>query len=113
MEMTQQDCERVLSTLSVGEQSRLLSLLGHELTVLGRTAYEFQGPGDTDPRLLRDINEMQHRIYSQLFSLARNGQPSVATDALASWLFAEHKPHLQPGFSWAFARAFERFRTAV
>ena len=111
--MTQQDCEKLLSTLSAAEQSRLLALVGHELTILGRSAYEFQGPGVTDPRLLRDLNEIQHRVHGQLFSLTQRGKPDFSPDLLASWLFAEGKPHLQQGLSFAFERAVQRFRAAA
>ena len=111
--MTQQDCEKLLSTLSAAEQSRLLALVGHELTILGRSAYEFQGPGVTDPRLLRDLNEIQHRVHGQIFSLARRGEPDFPADLMASWLFGEGKPHLQTGLALAFQRAVQRFRAAA
>ena len=111
--MTQQDCEKTLRSLSVAEQSQLLSLFGHELTVLGRSSYEFQGPGVTDPRLLRDLNEIQHRVYGQLASLTRCGQPDFPADILASWLFGEEKPHLQQGLASAFERALESFRAVT
>ncbi len=111
--MTQQDCEQTLASLSAVEQSQLLALLGHELTILGRYAYEFQGPGVTDPRLLRDLNEIQHRVHGQLFSLARCGEPDFPADLMASWLFGEGKPHLQTGLAFAFERAAQRFRAAA
>lgn len=113
MSMTQQDCEKLLSTLSTTEHSRLLMLVGHELTILGRSAYEFQGPGVTDPRLLRDINEIQHRVHQQLFSLAQRGESNFSPALLASWLFAEGRPHLQRDLAFSFERAVERFQTTV
>jgi hypothetical protein len=111
--MTPQDCEKLLSTLSVAEQSRLLALVGHELTILGRFAYEFQGPGVTDPRMLRDLNEIQHRLHGQLFSLLHRQRPDFSPDLLTSWLLAEDKPHLQKGLALAFERAVQRFRAAA
>lgn len=113
MELTQHDCEKALSILSGGEQARFLALLGHELTILGRTAYEFQAPSVTDPRLLRDLNEIHHRIYNQLSSLASGAKPSYSPDTLASLLLAEHRPHLRPALSRAFGRALERFGAAA
>ena len=91
MAMTQQECEALLSNLTAAEQSQLLPLVGHELTILGRTAYEFRGPGVTNPRLLRDLNEIQHRLLRQLASLARKNEFTFPPDALAAWLFAEGK----------------------
>lgn len=98
-----------LANSSNGEQALLLSLLGHELTIVARTAYEFQGPGVTDPRLLRDLNEIQHRLHGQIFSLLRNSAPAFPPDALAWWLSAEGKPHLQNGLAHAFQRTLHRY----
>ena len=113
MELTHHDCESALSVLSDGEQARFLALFGHELTILARTAYEFQAPGVIDPRLLRDLNEIHHRIYNQLSSLARDAKPSYSPDILASLLLAEHRTHLRPALSQAFGRALERFGAAA
>jgi hypothetical protein len=111
--MTQQTCEKLLSDLSPAEQAQFLTLLGHELTILGRSSYEFQVPGVTNPKLLRDLNEIQHRVHGQLFSLTSRGEPDFAPDLLASWLFAESKPYLQPGLAFAFERAARHFRAAA
>ena len=111
--MTQQACEKLLSDLSPAEQARFLALLGHELTILGRSSYEFQGPGVTNPRLLRDLNEIQHRVHRQLLSLTSRGETDFAADVLASWLFAENKPYLQPDLAFAFEQAAQRFRAAA
>jgi hypothetical protein len=105
MAMTQQDCERMLGQMSVLEQSRFLSSLGHYLTVVGREAYEFQGPGVTDARLLRDLNEIHHRIYAQLASLASDRGPAFPPEVLASWLAAEDRSEqLQQSCLMAFER---------
>ena len=111
--MTQQDGEKIVASLSVSEQLLLLSLLGHELTVFGRTAYEFQGLGVVDPRLLRDLNEIQHRIHGQLVSLTRSDIGDFPPEALASWLFGEDKPELQMSLSHSFERALQRFKTVA
>jgi hypothetical protein len=106
MAMTQQDCERILGEMSAPEQSQFLARLGHCLTVVGREAYEFQGPGVTDARLLRDLNEIHHRIYAQLGSLAAAGSQAFPPDVLASWLAAEDKSEqLQQSCLMAFERA--------
>lgn len=106
MTITQHDCERILSEMSGLEQTRFLARLGHCLTVVGREAYEFQGPGVTNARLLRDLNEIHHRIYAQIASLASGGAPAFPPDALASWLAAEDKSEqLQQFCLMAFERA--------
>jgi len=101
-------CEQLLASLSTAEQARLLSYYGHQLTVLARSAYEFQGPGVSDPRLLRDLNEIQHRLLGQLASLSGSGAPEFGPEALASWLLGEDRPHLQSELAAAFNRAAAR-----
>lgn len=103
--MTQQECEKILESMPLDEQARFLSRLGHLLTVVGRRAYEHLGPGVVDPRLLRDLNEIHHRIYAQLESLASGKSPAFTSDMMASWLAAEEKPEL---LQQACLLAFER-----
>ena len=105
MALTQSDCEIVLSAMSVEEQAHFLLILGHELTVVGREADEFQGPGVTNARLLRDLNEIHHRIYSPIRSLGSKQAATFPPDALASWVTAEGKPNLQGACLAAFERS--------
>src|SRR5206468_1553003 len=61
MAFTQEDCEKALAGMSSQTQAQFLAGLGHIYTVFARDSYEFQGPGVTNPRLLRDFNEVHHR----------------------------------------------------
>ena len=108
MESTQQACEHFLAGLQPADQAHFLCQFGHELTVLARSAYEFQGPGVVDPRLLRDLNEISHRIFAQVASLAAGRTPDFEPDILAGWLLGESKPHLQSRLVAAFDRAAQR-----
>jgi hypothetical protein len=109
--MTQADCEKVLRAMSSAEQALFLCTLGHTLTIVGREAYEFQGPEVTSPKLLRALNEVHHRIYSQTRSLLAGGTQAFAADTLASWLAAEERsPELQSAFLWAFEESLKRSR---
>jgi hypothetical protein len=63
--------------------------LCNNATVYARDAYEFQGPGVTNPRLLRDFNEVHHRIYAQLTGLLMDGKDVFPPDILAVWLCGE------------------------
>lgn len=105
MSLTQKDCERILEHMSEAEQTAFLARMGHYLTVVGREAYEFQGPGVTNPRLLRDLNELHHRLYAQIRSLTVEGKKDFPADALASWLCGEGK---SDEFRAACLFAFER-----
>ena len=115
MAITPQECESLLSGMTDGELSKLLSFLGHELTIIARTAYEFQGPGVTDPRFLRDLNEIQHRVFGQLMAIARGKRSDyLPVDILVSWLLAENKPaRLKLEVAYAFERALKHFRSAA
>ena len=115
MTVNQQECESLLSSMTDAELSMLLSFLGHELTIIARMAYEFPGPGVTDPRLLRDLNEIQHRVFGQLMAIACGRRSNyLPVDVLVSWLLAEDKPeHLKQEVTHAFERALKYFRAAA
>jgi hypothetical protein len=89
MPLTQKGCEAVLAEMTPQRQAQFLTRLGHMYTVYARDAYEFQGPGVTNPRLLRDFNEVHHRIYAQLTGLLMDGKDVFPPDILAVWLCGE------------------------
>lgn len=89
MSLTQKDCEKILAEMTPQRQAVFLAKLGSMCTVYSREAYEFQGPGVTSPRLLRDFNEVHHRLYAQLSSLLRNGEGVFTADVLAAWIYGE------------------------
>ncbi len=43
----------------------------HELTVIARDSYEAGQDGLTDPRRVRRVNEVQHRVSAFLWALLR------------------------------------------
>jgi hypothetical protein len=111
MTITQQDCEKVLSDMPAETQAKFLAKLGHFLTVIAREAYEFQGPGVTNPRMLRDFNELHHRIYSQINGLVSNGTANFPPDVLASWLCGEERAEeFQNTCLMAFEQCLQRFK---
>lgn len=105
MAFTQEDCEQALAGMSSQTQAQFLAGLGHVYTVLARDSYEFQGPGVTNPRLLRDVNEVHHRLYAQLSALLMHGEGVFPPDVLASWLCGEGR---SDAFRAASIEAFER-----
>jgi len=115
MAITAQECESIIDAMSDGELSTFLAFLGHELTIVARSAYEFQGPGVTDPRLLRDLNEIQHRVFGQLMAL--NGlrrSKYMPAASLVSWLLGEDRSaRLRFEVEHAFGRALKHSRAAA
>jgi hypothetical protein len=107
--LTTTDVDQALRAMTGAQQARFLCILGHTLTVVARSAYEFQGPGVTNPRLLRDLNEIHHRIYPQIQSLLGTGEPAFDTETLASWLAGEERSaELQNVCRWAFEESVRR-----
>ncbi|MDX2198110.1 MAG: hypothetical protein SF069_03965 [Phycisphaerae bacterium] len=95
--------------MSPQEQARFLSSLGHWITVIGRDGHGFQEPGVADALfLLRDLNEIHHRIYAQIHTALNTSQPCFPPDVIASWICGEGKPHLQERLFWAVNQALQR-----
>lgn len=93
--MTQSEIQKILETLSSDKQAELLLSYGHQLTVMARDAYEFQGPGVTNPRLLRDVNEIYHRLFPQIEELVQKGKAVFPDDVMASWIAGEGRQAVQ------------------
>ena len=88
---------------------RLLLIYGHELTIQARWAYEFQGSGVDDPRLLRDCNEIQHRVFQALQELVENREKKFSFSHLGSWISAEERNEkIRNASIQAFNRAIEK-----
>ncbi len=58
--MNTEAIQKELDKLDSHQKSLLLLTYGHQLTIMARDAYEFQGPGVNKPRLLREANEIMH-----------------------------------------------------
>ena len=105
MALTPNQCELYLNSLPPMQQASFLAQLGHQLTVVAREAYEFQGPGVNDPRWLRDLNEISHRIFPQIAALISGTPAPFSNDSLVGWLTAEGKPKLRAVCLATFERA--------
>ena len=108
MALTQQQCRDALEKMSPREELRFLARFGHRLTVVARGTYEFQAPGVTDPRSLRNFNEIHHRIYAQIRSLVVNEKRDFDSESLASWLTGEGRDEsFRDSCLWAFEQALQ------
>lgn len=105
MPLTQSECELALARMKPNEEAYFLAQLGHWLTILARGTYEFQAPSVRDPITLRQINEIQHRIFAQIANLTSQGQRTFDPETMASWLTAEEKPaDFRAACIWAFEK---------
>ena len=114
MAITPHECEQAIAAMNSEEEIQFLAVLGHWLTVVARGTYEFQAPGVKDPSALRAFNELHHRLYAQIRSLAHTGRRNLDAEDITSWLLGENQPEeFQAGCIWAFEYALDRVRSGA
>ena len=89
--MTVEEAADIFSSYAAAEKGEFLALLMYEMTVIARESYEVGGEGLTDPRRVRLLNEVQHRVSSFLSALLRQ-DPRRCDDATLVRIILE-----QPG----------------
>lgn len=88
--MTKTEAEVLwLCGLPLDGQIRFLAGLSFQITVAGRASYEAGTEDLMHPRLLRRINETQHRVTSGLHHLLTGSRWDGFERSVANWLFAE------------------------
>ena len=90
----------------------LLLSYGHELTIQARVGYEFQSTGLTDPRLLRDCNEIQHRVFQALKEIHSGMENRFSLSGLSHWIIATERSNaIQQASIQAFKKALTKCST--
>ncbi len=74
IDMNTKEAIEIFSDLSNDEKANFLARLAFELTIAAREAYEVGTEDLTNPKLMRSINEIQHRILSQLSAILRKDE---------------------------------------
>jgi hypothetical protein len=82
--MEHEEAKRRFRGLSTETQLRVLATFGHHLTIAARDTYEFQAPGVRAPQRLRDINEIQHRVFAHIVALVTVDASRYPDDVLLS-----------------------------
>ena len=97
--------------LPTPDQARFLVTFAHHLTIVGREAYEVGTDGVTSPNVLRQLNEVQHRLMGILHALL-SPQPSPSPhDTEPSAIMTQSSfDALASRFQWAFNRASQTYR---
>ncbi|MCY7376562.1 MAG: hypothetical protein LH472_11410 [Pyrinomonadaceae bacterium] len=72
--MNKKEAIEIFSDLSNNEQADFLARLAWELTVAARETYEVGTDDLTNPKMMRSINEVQHRLLSQLSAMLRKDE---------------------------------------
>lgn len=70
------------SSYSAEEKKEFLAQLSYELTVVARGCYEVGTEELTEPRRLRRLNEVQHRVTAFLWALLRDDPKRYPDDVL-------------------------------
>ena len=89
-------------------QIEALVRLAHELTIMGRDAYEPASAEVRHPQRLRALNEVQHRITSQVLALLAADPGRYPDDVLTSMILEQDDPELRPQVVEAFARSLSQ-----
>lgn len=110
--MKEHEIQKAIDELPDEEKLRLLSIYGHQLTVHARASYEFQGPGVTNPRLLRDCNEIQHRVFQAIQEVASKSDNQFCLNNVGVWISAEERNEtIRNASIQAFQTALARLNT--
>lgn len=89
--MKSKDIQIELDKRNPHQKALLLLGYGHQLTVMAREAYEFQGSGVTNPRLLRDANEILHRVFQAVTELQLQSENYFSLSCISNWISCEGK----------------------
>jgi len=106
--MSTEEIQKELDKLDDHKKAMLLLTYGHQLTVMARDSYDFQGPGVNKPRLLRDSNEILHRVFLALRELETKSEKCFSLSGISHWIScAEKKGDIVMASKQAFSRALQ------
>lgn len=94
-----------LCSLPLEGKIRFLAGLSFQITVAGRASYDAGTEDLLKPRLLRRINETQHRVTSGLNHLLAGSCWGGFEGTVATWLFAEPDAELNELLAYCWEQA--------
>ncbi len=102
------DAEQIQVELENLDDEAALNLLlvyGHELTIQARS-------GVDDPRLLRDCNEIQHRLFQAIKEITSSSEDRFSLSGISYWIYSEDRnKNIQNASIKAFKRALNKCNT--
>ena len=84
---------------------RFLARLSWEITIAGRNSYEAGTDELANPRQLRRVNEIQHRVTACLSQLLEGTCPEGFTQSIAKWILAEPDDELRSLLQWSWIKS--------
>ena len=82
-------------------QVEVLAVFAHELTILCRATYEVGTDNVVDPRRLRQLTEVQHRVVGHLLKLLRGDEERYPDEVLIQIITDEGDESLLAAFAMA------------
>lgn len=100
--------------LSREEKLHCLLRFAHELTIVARDSYDANGDGVAEPRRLRTLNEMQHRLLANCVALLED-DPKRYPDEVLLEMLLDHPQDvmLETAVRQAFDRTLSRLAPAA
>lgn len=97
-----------LASLSTEQKVRFLSVLGHELTIVGRNSYKVQTEDLEKPAQLRKVNEVQHRVLACLSQLLAGNCEQSFQESIAKLVLQQTDTELKNLMKCAWKRSQDR-----
>jgi hypothetical protein len=101
--MTTDEAITAFRSLSREQQIRFLVSYAHWLSLVGRNTYEAGTENVLNPKRLREINEVQHRVVGQTLKLLDEVEDRYPDDVLATIIVMEADEELL----WVFEKALQ------
>ena len=100
---------RWLAGLDNEMKVNFLAMLAHELTIVGRNSYQPQTEELDNPRQLRRINEVQHRVLACLVQTLDNTCELSFQESIAAFVLKQSDPELRKFMQFAWQHTKKRF----
>ena len=94
-----------VDSLALGDKLCFLARLSFEITIAGRHSYEAGTDELSNPRQLRRVNEVQHRVSACLSQLLNDTCPDGFVPSIAKWVLAEPDAELRHILQWSWIDA--------
>ncbi len=108
--MTHKDALAAYLRRPVYEKYEVLADFAFRLTVLARDSYEVGDDGITDTKRFRAINEVQHRVTSQIITRLRDDPMYQMQEVLLGMIYDSHDADLRAQLVAAFEQAMGNTR---
>jgi hypothetical protein len=101
MTVDENEATRWFAELEPDQRAAFLARVAHNLTVAARDYYQFETLDVADPKRLRRMNELQHRITSYLDHLLRGNEDKYWAPFIVEIMLRPGDSTIAEGTHWA------------